>query len=154
MPIQLWSSWNFKLNPILAGGQNSLFLPGGGGKFIPPVLWDTRRPNLVRSSQNIQHIIILVSQVDYHHLWACMCTHACTLHKFVHAPFSAVNSISRIGDFEKMAVTPLKKLKTTWLSQLGQFFGWFWGGQFSSLFSFGAVFFQKMGFLDFQNFQN
>ena len=72
----------------------------------------------------------------------------------MHAPFSAVNSISRIGDFEKMAVTPLKKLKTTWLSQSGQFFGWFWGGQFSSLFSFGAVFFQKMGFLDFLNFQN
>ena len=53
-----------------------------------------------------------------------------------------------------MAVTPLKMVKTTWLSQSGKFFGWFWGGLFSSLFWFGAVFFQKMAFLDFQNFKN
>ena len=71
-----------------------------------------------------------------------MCMHACTVHKFVHASFSAVNNTSRICDFEKKAITPSKKLKMTWLRQSGQIFGWFVGGLFSSLFSFGAVFFQ------------
>ena len=30
----------------------------------------------------------MVSQVDYYILWSCICTHACTAHKFVHALFS------------------------------------------------------------------
>ena len=96
----------------------------------------------------------MVSCLDYNCLWACTCTHACTAHKIVHAPFPPTLINSKIRHFRKMAVTSSKCVETAWLSQSGKFFGWFWGGLFSSLFSFGAVFLQKIGFFDFQNFKN
>ena len=57
---------------------------------------------------------------------------------------------------KKMAITPLKRLKMNWLSRTGQVFGWFWGGggPVFLTFLFGAVFFQKITFLDLRNFQN
>ena len=73
--------------------------------------------------------------------------HACTVHKFVHASFSAGNNTSRICDFEKMAVTPSKTLKTTWLSQSGKFLGGFRGVCFLNFFDLVYYFFRKLIFL-------
>ena len=141
------------LNPIHPGLQKSLFTPRGG-KITSPDIFGPRSPNLVQFSRNLQQMFTMVSCLDYNFLWACTCTHACTAHKIVHAPFPPTLIISRIRHFKKMAVTSLKCVETAWLSQSGKCFGWFWGGLFSSLFSFGAVFLQKIGFFDFQNFQN
>ena len=70
-----------------------------------------------------------------------MSMHACTAHKFVHASFLCF--ISRIGNFEKMPVTPLKRLKMTWLSKAGKFLGGFGMVGFLNFFDLVQYFFRK-----------
>ena len=62
----------------LSGSNPNQVYWGGGVQIYPPFLWVIRLPNLVKSSQNFQHMLILISQVDYYYLLAWMCTHACT----------------------------------------------------------------------------
>ena len=92
----------------------------------------------------------MVSCLDFNCLWACTCTHACTAHKIVHAPFPPTLIISKIRHFKKMAVISLKCIKTAWLSQSGQFFGWFWGVCFFHFFHLVQYFFRKYVFLIFK----
>ena len=99
-----------------------MYIRGGRGKSIPPVLSVTMLQNLVRSSQNFQHMM------HSQHIHLCM-------HLFPPLLLSPEAVIF------KMAITPLKRLGMTWLSLSGQVFLWFWGGLFSSLFLFCAVFF-------------
>jgi len=63
-----------------------------------PGIFGTRSPNLVRFSWNLQQMFTLVSCLDYNY-WECTCTHACTAHKSVHAPFPPTLIISRIRHF-------------------------------------------------------
>ena len=115
----------------------------GGGQIHPPC---SARHQATKFSQ-IFSIISFWSPK----LIITICEHAC-MHSaqictciFFHRYY-----ISRIGDFEKMAITPLKKLKTTWLSQSCKFFGWFWGGLYSSLFYSVQYFFGNWLFLIFR----
>ena len=70
---------------------------------------------------------LMVSQVDYKNLLVCMCTHACTAHKFMHASFSTINFISRNGDLKKNGRI--------------SFFWWFFGVCFLHLMIWYIIFF-------------
>ena len=81
-----------------------------------------------------------------------MYTHACTVHKFVHAYYPAINNIPRIGDFEKTAKTPLKGSKRLGSDNQVIFLGGFGGVCFLHFFDLVKYFFSENGFSSFFEF--
>ena len=83
-----------------------------------------------------------------------MCMHACKGHECVHVSFSVMKIISRIGDFDKKDPNSQKKARNHLAPLIRSVYLVVLGGSVILTFLFGALFFQKIAFLDFWNFQN